>query len=54
MLQHSDTEDLELEKLQLAKEQQTQLKEGIHNIIVANIIAFFFSHVPCNINSLCY
>ena len=34
MLQHSETEDLGLEKLQLAKEQPTQLKEGIDTIIV--------------------
>ena len=36
--QQSESEDLELEKLQLAKEQPTQLKEGIDNIIVTNVI----------------
>ena len=35
-MQHS--EHLEPEKLQLAKEQPTQLKEGIDSIIVTNII----------------
>ena len=34
MMQHSKTEDFELQKLQLAREQSTQLKEGIVNNLV--------------------
>ena len=34
MMQHSKTEDFELQKLQLAREQSTQLKEGIVNNLI--------------------
>ena len=34
---HSETKDLELQKLQLAKEQSTQLRQGI----VSNIILIY-------------
>ena len=37
MMQHSETKDLELQKLQLAKEQSTQLRQGI----VGNIILIY-------------
>ena len=37
-IQQSETEHLELEKFQLAKEQTTQLKEGKDSIIVTNVI----------------
>ena len=36
-MQHSETVHLEPEKLQLAKKQQTELKESIDSIIITNI-----------------
>ena len=37
MMLYSDTEDFELQKLQLAREQSTQLKEGI----VSNLVLIY-------------
>ena len=38
MMQHSKTEDFELQKLQLAWEQSTQLKEGIVNNLILTYV----------------
>ena len=48
MIQYSETKDLELEKLQLAKEQPTQPKEGIVSIFVPNIIMLLSLNYHCH------